>query len=739
MKVLLGKKRDRIPFFIFLLIFCINIISCSGGDQITAQPLECPEDKPVFVVSKQDCYLEYCSEDDYANKKCFLTNPVIKTQFINEFLYAQETKSPIYSSFGRNSDGDIYFESSLGNPYSQKKIFTLKSDGREYIDGIRRNVINMDSNLYSADGVGAIVEINSHKCYLKLSNQEAIEMYDFDEKKYTSAKLEDKFGYKVESSKNSLIITKQTNTFIYAYITTENFLVMQKFKVISNDAADCIQIIKTLEENVKTIPKNSRSCAITSNQYIECLDIDENQMYVVRVYDINLNFLKQFELEKIVAPLDKAGPLYHEIVWLKEEITIFIYYINTSENNAKPIMVLRKLSVSTSVSLNKINNYLTRDILFGNVPYTFSDKENSLAIFNDYYFGLSSFTFDKKHLIVSLLNIFNSDKTIDTHYFDIPIKDLYNIEYKSGLQAFGYKNAYGIQMNYIQNSQHYSGFIVFGYANTTDPEPVNRLFDKYTSYTIKVRDYYTGIQNNIFCYVFVNLVITKIPNKLYFYVRNKRGNILNVGDSISLDEELTISKKSANINIPKGRYVLGIAPFLNEADYDGFSECSITQEMFGEQIPTSWAPDEYYGRTIEFKFTADIDCFENCDTCTTSGSTLDDQQCDTCKYGFYFVENTKNCFGEPPDGYYFDREKKLYRKCYDKCKTCTKLNIGNIHNCLSCYNNYLLYNSTNCLDCKTQGKYVNYEQTECVDSVPEMDFMLIILNIILLINAIQIV
>ena len=110
--------------------------------------------------------------------------------------------------------------------------------------------------------------------------------------------------------------------------------------------------------------------------------------------------------------------------------------------------------------------------------------------------------------MVALFNIFNGDKTINAYYFYVPLKDLYDIEYQSGLQAFGYKNVYGIQMNYIQNNEHRSGFIVFGYANTTDPEPINNLFDKYSSYTIKVKDFYKGIENNIFCYVFVNIVVT---------------------------------------------------------------------------------------------------------------------------------------------------------------------------------------------------------------------------------------
>ena len=348
--------------------------------------------------------------------------------------------------------------------------------------------------------------------------------------------------------------------------------------------------------------------------------------------------------------------------------------------------------------------------------YRFSDTENSLSIYNPYYFGLSSFTEDKKVLVLALFNIFNDDKTVHTHYFEIPFKDDFGIEYQSGLRASGYKNGYGIQFNYKQYNENRSGFIIFGYGNTTDPEPINNLFDKHTSYTIKIRDYYKGIENNLFCYVFVNLQITEIPNTSYISITNQKGNILKRGSILTLNDEIIIKKKVTNV--PTGRYVLGISPYLNEADYDDYYECAAETDMFGEQIGTDWYPDEYYGRTIEFKFTVGIDCFENCETCSTKGLSLDDQKCTKCKYGFYFVENTNNCFSEPPDGYYFNPDQKVYSRCYDKCKTCSKLNNGKIHNCLSCYANNLFYNTTNCLDCKYLNKYVNYEQLECIDSIP---------------------
>ena len=97
-------------------------------------------------------------------------------------------------------------------------------------------------------------------------------MYDYDIKKYTFVNIKEIFG-EIKSEKNSLLRTNINNIFIYAYITKDNYLMMQKFKVVSNDAKNCIQIIKTLKEDVKSLPKNSRRCLITKNQYIECLDL----------------------------------------------------------------------------------------------------------------------------------------------------------------------------------------------------------------------------------------------------------------------------------------------------------------------------------------------------------------------------------------------------------------------------------------------------------------------------------
>ena len=43
-----------------------------------------------------------------------------------------------------------------------------------------------------------------------------------------------------------------------------------------------------------------------------------------------------------------------------------------------------------------------------------------------------------------------------------------------------------------------------------------------------------------------------------------------------------------------------------------------------------------------------------------------------------------NCYNETPNGYYFDKIEKLYKKCYDTCETCEIKGDNEFHNCSKC-------------------------------------------------------
>ena len=111
-------------------------------------------------------------------------------------------------------------------------------------------------------------------------------------------------------------------------------------------------------------------------------------------------------------------------------------------------------------------------------------------------------------------------------------------------------------------------------------------------------------------------------------------------------------------------------------------------------------------------------CYLNCLRCSQPGSDENNQNCDKCISGFYFENDTQNCYNDSilENGYYFDNftispgEDATYKKCYENCKTCNNTITNNSNmNCISCKDNFYKINGTNnCYNetLKTQGYYL---------------------------------
>jgi hypothetical protein len=81
-------------------------------------------------------------------------------------------------------------------------------------------------------------------------------------------------------------------------------------------------------------------------------------------------------------------------------------------------------------------------------------------------------------------------------------------------------------------------------------------------------------------------------------------------------------------------------------------------------------------------------CHEFCKTCS-KGPINTDMSCDICKDGYYTKEDNKtSCFNGNIDGYYFDMDSNLYKKCYTSCRGCTGYKEMLEHLCTSCINDY---------------------------------------------------
>ena len=81
------------------------------------------------------------------------------------------------------------------------------------------------------------------------------------------------------------------------------------------------------------------------------------------------------------------------IMFCVDEVSIFVYFNDISDNNARPTIVLKKLVENNGdVELVNVSSYLNNEKLYKSIPHMISDSENSLAIINKYYFALASIT-----------------------------------------------------------------------------------------------------------------------------------------------------------------------------------------------------------------------------------------------------------------------------------------------------------------------------------------------------------
>ncbi|KAJ7413966.1 hypothetical protein WISP_87324 [Willisornis vidua] len=95
-------------------------------------------------------------------------------------------------------------------------------------------------------------------------------------------------------------------------------------------------------------------------------------------------------------------------------------------------------------------------------------------------------------------------------------------------------------------------------------------------------------------------------------------------------------------------------------------------------------------------------CSPNCETCVGGHN----DQCMTCKSGYYLNEVTNSCITNCPDGFYLDKDKIVCRKCSENCKTCIEFQI-----CTECRHGLSLHGNKCAIHCD-EGKYHNGKECE---------------------------
>ena len=97
-------------------------------------------------------------------------------------------------------------------------------------------------------------------------------------------------------------------------------------------------------------------------------------------------------------------------------------------------------------------------------------------------------------------------------------------------------------------------------------------------------------------------------------------------------------------------------------------------------------------------------CYSRCKTCSKRGDETE-MNCDTCKDIFFIIEgNPTNSVSSVPNGYYYDKNNNIYRKCDSSCESCLTGPSSS---------------KTNCEHCKSDYKYIEDDISQCVKEVPD--------------------
>jgi hypothetical protein len=195
-------------------------------------------------------------------------------------------------------------------------------------------------------------------------------------------------------------------------------------------------------------------------------------------------------------------------------------------------------------------------------------------------------------------------------------------------------------------------------------------------------------------------------------------------DEIELSGTLHVLKKQMRLKNGK-EYMELFFPgyvFLETDEKDFYS----AQTYLGRPFEYNFEITGGIGKPEEEEEEEEVDdngCYPSCESCYKNSKDDEDHQCKVCKTDYYFKENTNNCYKEINEYYYFDEEREIFSPCYIDCLTCSdKAESLFQMNCLSCEEEYNFYDkSKNCLKCPN---FVNYEQTDCLDKIPEGYYLL---------------
>ena len=690
-----------ITFFLFL----INIFSL-----------------PLLVAQKNISinHIRYLDTTTDTNNKINNTNKFI---IIGESNYS-------YISNAIDEEDQLFLISSKSS-VNYRYIYALMSNGKYYYKNSSIHKYYLGNSIITSQGNSIIINSNNKKYLLNI-------IYDncyFEVLDLSSENLDNNIYIKcssilpdnlhISSYANSLFKLNGEENFIFAFYYKNYYNYCKKIllKGSLSGTSNNISFNILKQENYDYyLFSYSLSCFETKN-FINCFNIDNTGLLTIYIYDKDLKSIVKFSIGSFSLSYNYLN--FRKGIFLRDELCAYIIFLN---NYINPILYVNYLTYDTINDKYKlcypITNITSIEINIGGSLKNNYNLNDFIKINDNRFVFISTLT-NLKQISLFIFDLYNNDKNIITRHYYL---DLERYNMNSNLRLFLFKNFLGF--SYCYGSPDNCGFRILNYANTTDYDKIDDFLIKLYKYNPLNLRTNIEIENNYFGYELVGIKLITIPDnsKTCLFLKKTR-NLEEIKKDDILKESSIIFSYIGNKTIINGDYIIEFIPIVSEKSYDEFNsyangtyilgEKNVDQKSFFKRI-------NYYGRQGQFIFNLqhhnDFKCHGNCILCYKSFISDNEQYCISCKNDYYFIENTQNCFKDPI-GYYFNEEKKVYSSCHSLCAYCISKEINNTYmNCLSCKDNtYKFYpKNRNCLKCP---KYVNYEQTECIEEIPDKYYL----------------
>ena len=711
----------------------------------------CPDNAPIFDYITKSCNEYECINSGLKKDVCYPYNKkyIDRILFINWFNDTE--KYFRYPNFLRDNSDLLLIELSYESTFNRglntlsktkkRKFYFYNEEGRglfDEINDIYEKSVNIDKKMLRYYSSSIIFKLNNTEENIFFLN---IENGNYNIEFFNIKTGEISFDNIIEIIIMNSILRVGISPWIQLLKLNEDnkFLFVSYFHLYFDTDTNSGYELRLIFLNFEFNPSKKEIINIYS------LEEGEFYSYDFKNYDIYINDEERFfiiqtksgylyytlisdEYELFLISESESGNLksienfeflfkdaFHKLLFIKEEIFLLCYYSNTNYlyyYNFSLIVIENKGDgdqdklIELSFKTNKKEGGYNADsdiIVLSETKIAFlirklNGRGISIYIF-DFFDKYTNYIMNKFYI-----NLYEQKMDFSEKYFLI----------------FKYKDILGF---HIENIEGETGFILFGYYNSTDPKQIYNVKKDGLNYIINLGDYLT-LQSNIFEYEKKCIKIVEIPdlNSGLYLISNITKNIITKNDCINLNTKISLNFANNGI-IKKGNYLFKFCGVVEEPTFETIAEYSDdfystdqnNFQKYNEQRNTNIT-----GKVALVQINVLNDTKVFCDNeYNDTALKAENGTLITCgNKKFYEVENSNEItqinLGHK---YYFDTNKNVYIKCHEKCKKCSKEYNDTNMNCDECYENYFLRDGL-CLEiskCQYNYYYDNNLNLICIN------------------------